>query len=909
MRRIKTAGILMAMILCMCLSGCGKNSHADMIFESQEDFSGKDIAGITGTSMDQSTDEVIDDITWHYYDDQAAALEALKKGDVDAFLLELPVAQVITGQRAEFAIFPEIIVEDRYGFVLKKGSPLTQQFSDVISEFSQDGTLADLQEKWLSGDESRMYINWSDYHLEDRGNGVLKYAYEPSVYPMCYVNIDGSAAGYEAELLLMIADKLDLGVDMSTTTFSTIINSIQTGKADVASGCVSITDERAKEVDFPIAHYIGGNVFLCRSENITAGAATEGSSSDAATTAKKGLWDSLRASFEKNFIREGRWRLIVQGLVATLVISVGAAVFGTILGFVLLLWLLCKNAYITAPIRAFSKLMQGIPTLVFLLIINFVIFGSSSADPVLVAIIAFTIVFAVSVAGILQTGIDAIDKGQWEAATALGFGKTDILKRIIMPQALGIILPMYQGEFVGMMKTTSIVGYISIMDLTKAGDIIRSRTYDAFFPLLATAAIYFALSFLFSALIDRIGANADPKRKPRKLPKGIVTDGAAGIGMAALNSKAATRDVPDADSPVLITLEHLKKAYPNATPLKDVNAEIRKGEVITIIGPSGTGKSTLMRCINRLDIPTDGKITVFGCDTNDKKTDLLQLRRRMGMVFQHFNLFNHLTVIENIMLAPTVLKKENPQTAYDNAMRLLRMVGMAERALHYPNELSGGQKQRVAIARTLAMNPEIVLFDEPTSALDPTMVGEVLSVIKSLASEGMTMMIVTHEMKFAKDVSTRIFYMDEGVIYEEGTPQEIFDHPRKDKTRVFVKRLKVVPLSVESADYDFIAMNETLQYFGEKNMLSRKRVANMRRVFEELLALNIIPNAAPEFPLEVVTEYDEEPDRLEMRFAWTGRKYDPLTEGDEISMKLVHSAITSSQYSYQDGKNRFVVNL
>ena len=237
------------------------------------------------------------------------------------------------------------------------------------------------------------------------------------------------------------------------------------------------------------------------------------------------------------------------------------------------------------------------------------------------------------------------------------------------------------------------------------------------------------------------------------------------------------------------------------------------------------------------------------------------------------------------------------------------MVGMAEKALNYPKELSGGQKQRVAIARTLAMDPEIVLFDEPTSALDPTMVGEVLSVMKKLASEGMTMMIVTHEMRFAKDVSTRIFYMDEGVIYEDGTPQEIFDAPKKDKTRAFVKRLKVLSLPVDSADYDFIAMSEALQNFGEKNMLPRKRVANMRSIFEELLAINIIPNGSPEFPLELVTEYEEETDSLEMRFVWAGREYDPLANGDEISVKLVRSAIKDSSFTYKNGKNRFTVSI
>ena len=218
----------------------------------------------------------------------------------------------------------------------------------------------------------------------------------------------------------------------------------------------------------------------------------------------------------------------------------------------------------------------------------------------------------------------------------------------------------------------------------------------------------------------------------------------------------------------MISIQHLKKVYPNVTPFSDVNVKIEKGEVISIIGPSGTGKSTLLRCLNLLETPTSGEIIVDGEAITAKGADISAVRRKMGMVFQAFNLFSHLTVIENIMLGPVDLLKLSRQEAYDEGMHLLNTVGLAEKALSYPDELSGGQKQRVAIARALAMKPEIILFDEPTSALDPTMVSEVLSVIRSLAREGLTMMIVTHEMKFARDVSTRIFYMDEGGIYEDG---------------------------------------------------------------------------------------------------------------------------------------------
>ena len=236
----------------------------------------------------------------------------------------------------------------------------------------------------------------------------------------------------------------------------------------------------------------------------------------------------------------------------------------------------------------------------------------------------------------------------------------------------------------------------------------------------------------------------------------------------------------------LISVSHLGKSFNGVEVLKDVNAEIGKGEVISIIGPSGTGKSTFLRCLNRLETPDGGSIVVNGVDVTGPKADLAAVRRKMGMVFQNFNLFGNLTVLGNVMAAQCDLLGVSKDAAKEKALELLGRVGLANKADALPDELSGGQKQRVAIARALAMDPEILLFDEPTSALDPTMVGEVLAVIKDLAKTGMTMLIVTHEMGFARDVSTRVFYMDEGVVYEDGTPADIFNAPKKPKTIDFV---------------------------------------------------------------------------------------------------------------------------
>ena len=240
---------------------------------------------------------------------------------------------------------------------------------------------------------------------------------------------------------------------------------------------------------------------------------------------------------------------------------------------------------------------------------------------------------------------------------------------------------------------------------------------------------------------------------------------------------------------VLIDVQHLTKAFGDHVVLKDITEHIDEGEKVVIIGPSGGGKSTFLRCLNLLEIPTKGTITFDGTDITDPKTDINKVRQHMGMVFQHFNLFPHMTVLNNMTLGPTKLLKLSRQEAEQRAMDLLNRVGLADKAQVYPNQLSGGQKQRVAIVRALCMQPEVMLFDEPTSALDPEMVGEVLEVMRHLAETGMTMVVVTHEMGFAREVGSRVIFMDEGKIVEENTPGEIFDHPQSPRLQSFLAKV------------------------------------------------------------------------------------------------------------------------
>ena len=239
----------------------------------------------------------------------------------------------------------------------------------------------------------------------------------------------------------------------------------------------------------------------------------------------------------------------------------------------------------------------------------------------------------------------------------------------------------------------------------------------------------------------------------------------------------------------MIEIKDLKKSFGELEVLKGISKTIDKGEVVVLIGPSGSGKSTFLRCLNMLEEITSGEVYLDGEKINDPKVNINAVRRKMGMVFQHFNLFPHKTILENVTLAPVKLKIMTKAEAKEKAMELLKRVGLEDKAGNYPIQLSGGQQQRVAIARALAMNPEVMLFDEPTSALDPEMVGEVLDVMRQLAESGMTMVIVSHEMGFAREVATRVLFMDDGIVMEDGTPEQVFDHPQCDRTQLFLSKI------------------------------------------------------------------------------------------------------------------------
>ncbi len=847
-------------------------------FSTFEQLEGKRLAQSTGTSFFKIIDDnnLLEDYERFEFNTLTDMVAALTSNKIDAITLDDPVARLMVEQQEGIALVPQTALEDKYGIAFTKDSPLTEKVAQVVETFKADGTMDELESIWFSADESKKQLPDLDFtQFEDTPENTIKYSVDNVTVPMSYVGDGGEPLGYDVDLAMRIAYALGMQIEIESVNFSSLIPAIESGKADMVSGCMSITEERMQKVDF-VEYYKGGILAVVRAVDSEAIAEEES------------FFAGIVDSFNSTFIVENRYQLILDGILTTIIITIFAAIFGSILGFGICMMKMSKSKVLSIIASVYIRILQGTPIVVILMILYYIIFGSSDISGVLVAIIGFGINFAAYVSEMMRTGIEAVDKGQIEASHAIGFNKSKTFLKITFPQAAKHFLPVYKGEFISLLKNTSIVGYIAIQDLTKMSDIIRSRTYEAFFPLIATAIIYFILAYVLTLVIDIALKKIDPKNRKRII-KGVDTN--------SKDTKTNATTVTKNKGETIISVRNLRKEYPIVVPLKDVNTDVKKGEVISIIGPSGTGKSTLLRCINRLETPTSGQITVNGVDITSKECDIFKVRQKMGMVFQSFNLFSHLMVIENIMLGPINLLKISKQQAYYEGMELLRMVGLADKALSYPDELSGGQKQRVAIARTLAMKPDIVLFDEPTSALDPTMIGEVLAVIRSLASQGLTMMIVTHEMKFARDVSSQIFYMDEGIIYEAGEPEEIFDNPKKEKTRAFVKKLKTWNFTINSKDFDFYAMNSEIEEFGRRQLIPQKQINSMHLLVEELVFNLILPHT---FNIRLLVESDQESGNLELHLIYGGESFNPIDDDkDELSVMIIRKMSKEVTHSYE----------
>ncbi|MDR2545898.1 MAG: amino acid ABC transporter ATP-binding protein [Lachnospiraceae bacterium] len=355
----------------------------------------------------------------------------------------------------------------------------------------------------------------------------------------------------------------------------------------------------------------------------------------------------------------------------------------------------------------------------------------------------------------------------------------------------------------------------------------------------------------------------------------------------------------------IISIKNMEKRYGENVILNDVSVDIERGEIISIIGPSGVGKSTFLRAINFLDPPTAGEVFFDGTKITKRNIDSICLK--MGMVFQNFGLFSHMNVIGNLTVGPIKLLGKSREEAEEKATELLRIVGLSERAKYMPSQLSGGQKQRVAIARCLAMSPDVILFDEPTSALDPTMVSEVMAVIRSLAKTGITMLVVTHEMDFARNVSNRVFYMDEGGIYEEGCPKTIFDSPQKTKTQVFIHNIRSYNYEIKNREFDYAEMLAGVDNFCFRHDI-RRNTANQLRLLAEELVINIVTPGYNECSLYV--SFSEKLGTHELSVSYNGEEADMLEKSqNKLSVSMVRRTARELRHEYTAGKNTLTALL
>ena len=529
-----------------------------------------------------------------------------------------------------------------------------------------------------------------------------------------------------------------------------------------------------------------------------------------------------------------------RGLLVAIEITAVSMALALVLGLALALMRESRHAALRLPAAFYTWLMRGTPLLLQLVFLYTALPTMGiRLGPVVTAMIGFTMNEAAFSGEIIRGGIKSVGKTQLVAASSLGMGPVLTLRRVIMPQALRAIVPALGNDAISMLKFTSLASVIAVNELTLRAQTIVATNFEFFPVFLAAGTMYLAATTLMgfgqSALerkfaLDRpttpqagfwsraVGfgrrgqqdgaavaswpgadqsldaSSEDAPVRSEALPAAPSGRGTAGV--ADLIARQATVPSGATDGTRFVSSRDVHKAYEGREILKGVDLDVGQGEVVVLMGPSGSGKSTLLRLVNHLEDVDGGEVLVDGKHVGYERKDgtlrpvsrLAQARAeaRIGMVFQHFNLFDHLTVLDNISIAPVRVYGRDPEETRELAMALLCDVGLEQHAHHLPHRLSGGQQQRVAIARALAIQPKLMLFDEPTSALDPELVGEVLQVIRRLAEAGMTMLVVTHEVRFAREVADRVVFMDEGRVVEQGTPEQVLDDPSQPRTRKFL---------------------------------------------------------------------------------------------------------------------------
>lgn len=487
------------------------------------DFRGKKISMLSGTAFDvymEKNSALQGDVTILYQNSDVDSISSLLSGKSDAIAMDKPIAEMVVSDHEELMIFPEIIMEDSFGFGFQKGSSLIPAFNEAMNKLMTQGLSVSLTAKWMGNDESDKFLIPQDWEGK---NGTLRYWVNTGTPPMSYLGPGGTPVGFTVDLLLHIAREMDYKVEITECAFDGLIPALQAGKADLAGRSMSITEERKKMIDFSDPFYIGGSVMVVRKadvdESLLLSAEAEAAPAD---SENPGIWNSIANSFRRTFLEENRCEVFATGLLNTLLITFASLLFGCILGFAL--FLLCRKTgkAVRGIVQGITGVIVGIPAVVLLMVLFYVVFGKSNISGIPVSIIAFTLTFGTSVFHMLETGTGAVDYGQTEGAYALGFSDNATFFRVVFPQAVLHILPIFKGEVSSLLKATAVVGYIAVQDLTRAGDMVRNRTFEAFFSLISVAVIYYVIGKLMGLAVGLIQNRINPaRRKTERILKGV----------------------------------------------------------------------------------------------------------------------------------------------------------------------------------------------------------------------------------------------------------------------------------------------------------------------------------------------------------------------------------------------------
>ena len=504
--------VLMTGLLLLLLWGCGADQEKDgQVYTSLKQLENKRIGVTTGSVQAQQAEERFPNAEIYYFSSGVDCINALRAGKIDAFAEADGSLKYMMAENPDLTMIDEPISEEMKGAAAfpktKRGRELCDQYSEFLVSIKENGVYDEIQDIWFGPDESKRVV--PDLYNLPGPNGTLRVAGDASFVPFMYIK-DRKVVGIDTDMLVRFCKEYGYKAEVVVMDFSGVLPSITSGKCDFACGSIAITPERMESVYFSEPTYVGGSVL--------------GVLKEPAAKEKGGVIKSIRTSFEKTFMREDRWKLFLKGIGNTLLITLFSALFGTLLGFAV--YLLCRNGNVLANkvTGACVWLVEGMPVVVLLMVLYYIVFQSIGISNLVVAVICFTLIFGASVYGMLCSGVNAVDPGQTEAARALGYTDRNAFFRMILPQAVRHIMPSYKGQLVSLLKATAVVGYIAVQDLTKMGDIVRSRTYEAFFPLIAISLIYFLLAGLIIRVVERVIGNIDPKkRKPEQILKGVKT--------------------------------------------------------------------------------------------------------------------------------------------------------------------------------------------------------------------------------------------------------------------------------------------------------------------------------------------------------------------------------------------------